>query len=160
MILDCNEVIQDRLWVGSFVRPEEVTHLRQLGITAIVSVQSDQDLDNYRIPLKKLLKACDLAEIEFLRIPIPDFDPKALTANLPQAVEKLEEALIPRWARVYVHCTAGINRGPSLAAAYLIKTRGLSAQEAYDYVTARRHCSPYLEVLEAYEISLKDKQAV
>ena len=146
--------------MGSFVRPEDVARLRQMGITTIISVQSDQDLDNYKISLKKLLKAYDQAEIEFLRIPIPDFDPKALATDLPQAVEKLEEVLVPRWARVYVHCTAGINRGPTIAAAYLIKTRGFSAQEAYDYVTTRRHCNPYLATLEAYEIFLRNEQAV
>jgi protein-tyrosine phosphatase len=159
MILDCNEIIQNRLWVGSFVRPEDVAHLRQIGITAVLSMQSDQDLVNYNIPIKKILKAYALAEIELRRIPTLDFDQKALAANLSQAVEEVEEALVPRWAKVYVHCTAGINRGPTLAAAYLIKARGLSAQEAYDYVTTRRHCSPYLATLEEYEMSLKSEQA-
>jgi protein-tyrosine phosphatase len=160
MILDCNEVIQDRLWVGSFVRPEDVTRLRQMGITSIVSMQSDEDLDSYNVSLKKLLKAFDLAEIEFCRVPTPDFDQKALAVNLPLAVEKVEEALVPRWARVYVHCTAGINRAPTLAAAYLIKNQGLSAQQAYEYVTTRRHCSPYLATLEEYELLLGKERAV
>jgi protein-tyrosine phosphatase len=155
MILDCDEIIQGRLWVGSLVRPEEVKFLKQMDITAILSLQSDRDLENYGIPQEKLLKAYALAEIEVRRIPTQDFDEQALAANLPQAVEELEAALAPPWARVYVHCTAGINRSPTLAAAYLIKIRGLSAQEAYDYVIARRHCGPYLATLEEYEASLK-----
>jgi protein-tyrosine phosphatase len=159
MILDCNEVIQDRLWVGSLIRPEDVAFLRQLGITSIVNLQSDEDLSNYNISMKKLLKAYALAEIELYRVPTQDFDQKALTANLPQAVAQLEEALLPRWAKVYVHCTAGINRGPTLAAAYLIKVRGLSAQEACDYVMARRHCNPYLATLEEYVQFLKNEHA-
>jgi protein-tyrosine phosphatase len=158
MILDCSEVIQDRLWVGSYVRPEDVDRLRQMGITAIISMQSDEDLESYSIPLKKLLNAYDQAEIEFRRVPTPDFDQKALAVNLPLAVEKVEEALSPRWAKAYVHCTAGINRGPTLAAAYLIKARGLTAQQAHEYVTARRHCSPYLATLEEYEILLRSER--
>jgi protein-tyrosine phosphatase len=154
MILDCNEIIQDRLWVGSYIRPEDVRVLRQLEITSILSLQSDRDLAFYNINLKKLMKAYALADIQLRRIPTPDFDKQALAANLPQAVEELESALAPRWGRAYVHCSAGINRGPTLAAAYLIKIRCMSAQEAYDFIVARRDCSPYLEVLQEYEANL------
>ena len=159
MILDCNEIIQDRLWVGCFIRAEEVRALRMLGITTVISLQSDRDLDDYNISMKKLLKAYELAEIELRRVPTEDFDKEALCANLPQAVGELESALAPRWAKVYVHCTAGINRGPTLAAAYLMKIRGLSAREAYDCITGKRHCNPYLDTLEAYEATLKRGQA-
>ncbi len=151
MILDCNEIIPDRLWVGSFIRPEDVRFLRQLEITSILSLQSDRDLAFYNINLKKLMKAYAQADIELRRIPTPDFDKQALAINLPQAVDELVNALAPRWGRVYVHCSAGINRGPTLAAAYLIRARGISAQEAYEYIVARRDCSPYLEVLQEYE---------
>jgi protein-tyrosine phosphatase len=159
MIIDCNEIIRDRLWVGSYVRPEDISRLSQMGITAIVSMQSDQDLSNYQISLKKLLKACEAAEIKFRRIPTQDFDEKFLSANLPQAVAEVEKALAPRWARAYIHCTAGINRGPTLAAAYLIKNQGLSAEEAYACVATRRHCNPYLAVLQQFEVSLREDRA-
>jgi protein-tyrosine phosphatase len=159
MFLDCNEIIQDRLWIGSFVRPEEVKILRQMEITAILSLQSDQDLAACSISPKLLLKAYALSGMELRRIPIPDFDRQAFAAALPQAVEELEKALGPPRARVYVHCTAGINRSPTLAAAYLIKIRGLSAREAYDHVVSRRHCGPYLATLEEYEESLKNVRA-
>ena len=154
MILDCNEIIPNRLWVGSYVRPENARYLKQLEITSILSLQSDWDLAFYNINLKKLLHAFAQVDIELRRIPTPDFDKQALSANLPQAVEELERVLAPRWARAYVHCSAGINRGPTLAAAYLIKTKGMPAQEAYDYLVARRDCNPYLEVLQTYAESL------
>jgi protein-tyrosine phosphatase len=158
MIPDCNEIIQDKLWVGCYVRAEEVRLLKQLGITTVLSLQSDRDLEDYNLSKARLLKAYDAAEIEIHRFPIQDFDKAALSANLSDAVSELEKALEPRWAKVYVHCTAGINRGPTLAASYLIKSRGISAQEAYDYVATRRRCNPYLDVLEAYEASLKDNR--
>ena len=154
MILDCNEIIPNRLWVGSYVRPEDARYLKQLEITSILSLQSDWDLAFYNINLKKLTHAFAQVDIELRRIPTPDFDKQALSANLPQAVEELERVLAPRWARAYVHCSAGINRGPTLAAAYLIKTKGMPAQEAYDYLVARRDCNPYLEVLQTYAESL------
>ncbi len=159
MILDCNEIIQNKLWVGCYVQPEEVRLLHQLGITTVLSMQNDQDLEKYNIPQKRLLKTYALAEIELRRIPTQDFDKSAIAANLLHCIEELENVLAPRWSKVYLHCTAGINRGPTLAAAYLIKNHGLTAREAYDYVVTRRFCSPYFDILEAYEESVKSDQA-
>ena len=143
MIFDCTEIISGKLLVGCYVRPEDVEVLRQLEVTFILNLQSEWDLANCSISMKKLLAACDLAKIELHRIPVPDFDRHALGIQLPQAVEEMEIALAPNSGKAYVHCTAGINRGPTLAAAYLIKAAGLTAQEAYDYVIARRNCNPY-----------------
>jgi protein-tyrosine phosphatase len=155
MILNCNEIIPDRLWVGEYVGPADVKHLRELGITTIMSLQSDDDLAYYGISMKRMLRACREAEIDLCRIATSDCDTVALAQNLPQCVAALEAALTPRWARVYLHCSAGINRSPTTAAAYLIRFRGWSAREAYDYLTARRNCRPYLTVLEQYETALK-----
>jgi protein-tyrosine phosphatase len=157
MILNCNEIISDRLWVGRYVGPGDVKYLRELGITTIMSLQSDEDLAYYGISMKRMLKACSEAEIDLCRIATSDFDTIALAQNLPQCVGALESALTPRWARVYLHCSAGINRSPTTAAAYLIRSRGWSAREAHDYLTARRNCSPYLTVLEQYEAALKPR---
>jgi len=155
MILNCNEIIPDRLWVGRYVGPADVKHLSELGITTIMSLQSDEDLAYYGISLKRMMRACREVEIDLCRMATNDFDAVALAQNLPRCVAALEAALTPRWARVYLHCSAGINRGPTTAAAYLIRSRGWSAREAYDYMTARRNCSPYLTVLEQYEAALK-----
>ena len=156
MIFDCSEIIPGKLWVGCFVRPEDVAVLRNLEITVILNLQSDWDLANYNVSMKNLLAAYDLADMRLHRIPIPDFDRHTLGVHLPDAVAELENALVPGAGKVYVHCTAGVNRGPTLAAAYLVKTAGLTAREAYDYVIARRNCSPYLDTLQEYESHLKN----
>lgn len=155
MILDRNEIIPDRLWVGGLIRPEDIRLLVQMGITNVVNLQSDEDFSNYGISLKKLVKAYEKARIELHRIATDDFDAEALERNLAQCVALLELALKPRWAKVYLHCTAGINRSPTMAAAYLIKSRGMSALEAHDFVLARRSCNPSLEILEKYSQILK-----
>ena len=158
MILDCNEVLEDRLWVGAFVPPEDVKLLVRMGVTTVISLQSDEDLGAYKINFKKLTKAYDLAGIELRRIAVPDFDEQAMTADLERSVAEVEVALAPPYAKVYLHCTAGVNRAPTVAAAYLIRARGFSAQQACDFVIALRHCRPYLAVLEQYEASLKSAQ--
>ena len=155
MILDCNEVLTDRLWVGSFIRPKDVMLLHQIGVTTVIGLQTDKELLVYNVNLNKLLQAYSQAGIELRRVAIQDFDERAMAADLEQSVAELETALAPNWAKVYLHCTAGINRAPTVAAAYLMRVRGFSAQQAYDFIMARRHCSPYLEVLQDYEASLK-----
>ena len=160
MVFDCSEIISARLWVGSFVRPEDVKILQKMGITSVVNLQSDWDLASYSISLTTLQKAYAQAQIYLNRFPIPDFDRQSLGDNLPQAVEELEKALIPSESRVYVHCTAGINRAPTLAAAYLIKAMAMPAHEAYQHVTSKRDCSPYLDTLQEYETSLKKEHCV
>jgi protein-tyrosine phosphatase len=41
-------------------------------------------------------------------------------------------------AKVYVHCSAGISRAPTMVIAYLIAERKVSLRDAYAYVASRR----------------------
>jgi protein-tyrosine phosphatase len=153
--IDYDEIIEDRLWVGSFIRSDEVSKLKSMGITKIISVQSDEDLASHGISLTRILIACRQEGVEYQRIPTPDFDKVALAVNLPLCVAEVEAALSMSESGVYLHCTAGINRAPTIAAAYLIRAHGLSAQAACKYVVERRDCDPYLELLEGYEQNLR-----
>ena len=156
VMLDCSEILESRLWVGSYVQPEDVAYLRQLGIETVFGLQSDRDFDHYGINLKALLHSYALAGIHLHRIPIRDFDTSELAANLALGVQELTKALAPEQAKVYVHCTAGINRAPTLVAAYLMRAQKLSARDAFDFICMKRHCSPYLDVLEIYETDYGD----
>jgi protein-tyrosine phosphatase len=156
MFLDCNAIVPDRLWVGQFVRTENVPFLKRMEITTIVSLQSNADIRKLgRSYEKQLIKAYAESGMELSRIPVLDFDSEDLAKNLPRCVAEVVWALTPRWTRVYLHCTAGITRSPTVAAAYLVRSHGMSVQEAFDHVTSRRHCSPHLGVLEEYAASLK-----
>jgi protein-tyrosine phosphatase len=157
MKLDCSEIIAGRLWVGRFVRPEEVPVLKDMGITSVLSLQSDWDVAGCNLSQSAIYEAYGREAIEARRIPVPDFDKHALANSLPAAVEELGRALALPSSRAYIHCTAGINRAPTLAAAYLIRKAGMSSREAYEFVVARRDCSPYLYVLQEYEASLEDE---
>lgn len=150
MFLDCSEIIPGRLWVGSYVREGDIFHLQQFGITTVISLQSDEDFASYGISGEKLSRAFESAGIHFRRLPILDFDREALARGLSEAVVELAAEVAKPWTRVYLHCTAGINRAPTVAAAYLIRSRGLSAAVAVAYLTSRRHCSPSLDILERF----------
>ena len=155
MLLDYDGIIPDRLWVGSFIRPGDVRELKSLGINTIINLQSDEDVAAYGISLSGIIAACRMEDVEYRRIPTPDFDKVAFAIKLPLCVAELEAALARDQSRVYLHCSAGINRSPTTAAAYLIRARGFSAAEACRYMVERRDCQPYLELLETYEQNLK-----
>lgn len=157
MVLDFNEIIPARLWVGGYVRPEDVTHLEQLGITTVVSLQTDGDLSYYGVSLLELAALYRDAGIVFRRVPTPDFDREALARNLPAAVSQVEAGMADPRARLYLHCTAGVNRAPTTAAGFLIKARGISAREAHEYLIARRDCTPTLDILEGFETALRGR---
>jgi protein-tyrosine phosphatase len=152
MLFDYNEIIPGRLWVGSFISPLDSKQLWRMGITSVISLQSDQDLRGQGgTNMKKLIKALKEVDIDFLRLPVQDFNEEDIAKHLGLCALKLEAALAPAWAKVYLHCTAGVNRSPTVAAAYLMKSRGWPAQQAYDYLIEKRNCRPYLKVLERYE---------
>jgi len=151
MLRDYDEILPGRLWVGSYVEPEEIGLLKQIGITSIVSLQSDRDLMAYSISADDMQQACAALGIEFRRAPVLDFDPEALSQNLDNCVREVEKAAARPSARIYLHCTAGKNRAPTVAAAFLMRTRDLSALQAFEYLIGRRDCQPYLSVLEKYE---------
>ncbi len=153
-MLDCSEIIPGRLWVGGYVREEEVPELKQIGITTVISMQTDEDLRYYGISLPALARAYANAGIEFQRQPVPDFDREALARDLPDAVGRVEAVLAEPRIRLYLHCSAGVNRSATTAAGYLIRSRGIPAHEACAFLTSRRNCSPTLDILEDYEAAL------
>ena len=58
-----------------------------------------------------------------------DFDPADQRRGLPTAVRGLY-GLLRQGHRVYVHCTAGINRSPLVVLTYLTLVEGIGLEEA------------------------------
>ncbi len=155
MALNLSEIIPGRLWVGGYVREDEVPHLRRMGISAVVNLQTDEDLLEYGVSPDTLALAYEKAGIELRRLPIPDFSSEELGRWLPAAAAQVAEVLANPAAKLYLHCTAGVNRSPTTAAGYLIKFLGISALDACSYLVSRRDCNPTLEILENYEALIR-----
>lgn len=64
-------------------------------------------------------------------------DGKADTAKLDEAAAAIGE-LLDRGDRVFVHCGAGTKRSPLAVAWYLHRSKGMTLEEAYDFIQARR----------------------
>ncbi len=146
---DLSEV-HPKLLVGAYPIPVNARWLNQChAVTAVVNLQDDGDLRSKGLQLSELEAAYDHARIVFSRVPITDYDPSSLVAQLERAIDAVD-TFIRDGHRVYLHCNAGVNRAPTVAIAWLHARGGLSLAEAYDLVRQRRPCAPYVEVLKDY----------
>lgn len=75
--------------------------------------------------------------VEFYEwIPVKNQNPPS-PDQLEFGVASLEK-IVDLKKKVYVHCKNGHGRAPTLVAAYFIKSRGMSPQEAEDFIKSKR----------------------
>jgi protein-tyrosine phosphatase len=131
--------------------PESVTDIdwmqRQFGISAVLNLQTKDDFQAWHIDWDALETHYRTAGIALRRISIRDFDWDDLQRQLPLAVEALVE-LVDCSQVAYVHCTAGVNRSPTVVIAYLHWVQHRPLAEALDYVMQRRPSNPSIEAIE------------
>jgi len=151
LTLSCDEVTEGVV-VGTYPQtPEDIRHMKEkLGVTAVLSLQDDDDLEALGVRWDLFARGYQANGIVAVREPVKDFSPRALGARLAACVAALER-LVAAGHRVYVHCTAGINRSPTVVIAWLHAHRGLSVADAAAQVTGRRQCWPFPEVLARIE---------
>ena len=142
------------LYVGSMVRgPDEVIHLKSIGVTAVVNLQSDEDLDERAVQWDLLWRFYVSRKIKVVRYAIDDFSPSALSKKIEGAVNELDK-LFKEGHTVYLHCTMGINRSPSVAIAWRMREEKVPMADAVEQFQRERACHPYPEVLEAWDRTL------
>ena len=73
-------------------------------------------------------------------------DQVVLREKLLSCVDRLDD-LLAAGHTVYLHCTAGIGRSPTVAIGYLHRCLGWEMDAATRYVKQVRQCSPHLEAL-------------
>jgi protein-tyrosine phosphatase len=152
--------ILPELWVGSHPRgADDVERLKQEAVTAVLSLQTDEDLRYLDVDWGALSMAYTALGIQVRRVPVRDFDAADLRARLGTSVRALHQLLeAPR--AVYLHCTAGTGRAPAVAIAYLQWVRGWGLDEAVGYVTHRRPCAPNIDAVRAAMHDLLSDQIV
>jgi protein-tyrosine phosphatase len=144
--MHCDQ-IAPQLYVGMCpMEAADVAELQRLGVTAVLNVQTDDDLAFWSVSWNDLVSRYGHAGIEVRRVPVRDFDHEALRRGLPECVRVLDE-LLRGGHTVYVHCSAGINRSPSVVIAYLHWVEGRSLDEALGHVMQCRACDPYVEAI-------------
>lgn len=137
--MNCASITPD-LWVGPWPEDsEDYEYLKAQGITAILSLQSEEDLEqrDAQSP-ENTARSFGLA---FRNVAVTDFDALDLYYQLPKCVGALED-FFSAGHKVYVHCTAGVSRSPTVAAAYLHWCLDWPLEKALDHVKEARNCCP------------------
>jgi protein-tyrosine phosphatase len=143
-------LVSAELAIGEYPTPADARWLREEHhFGGVVCLQEDLDLARRGLELGELDRAYRAANIEFRHCPIADGDGDHLRVGLETAVAAVSE-LVDRGHRVYLHCTAGMNRAPTVAIAYLHVHRGHELEEAHTLVKSRRPCLPYMRALRGY----------
>jgi protein-tyrosine phosphatase len=137
--MNCDRISHNLLIGSSLLDENEIGNLRALGITAILSLQSEEDVGKNGIAWEE--KAALAAKLTFCNVSVNDFDKADLRRKLPACVSELD-AMLKAGHVVYLHCTAGVSRSPTVAAAYLHRYLGWSLQRALVHVREARDCSP------------------
>jgi hypothetical protein len=145
--MDYAQVLPE-LYVGSCPEsPDDIDGLqRKLGVTAVLNLQTDEDLQGRGCDWPRLRLHYRRLHIRLRRVPVKDFDEADLRKRLPQCVQALGELLRDNHT-VYVHCTAGMGRSPSVVIAYLNWVQQYELDRALEVVANSRPCSPNLEAI-------------
>lgn len=136
--------IETDIFIGSTPQAEaDITQLKEIDVTAVLSLQSDSDLKTHRIDWKKLQSVYQYNDIVVQRFQIIDFDEVDLGNKLTSPIKALN-SLLSDGHRVYVHCNAGVCRAPATVLGFLCHYRGLSIENGLDYIRENRpQAHPY-----------------
>ena len=75
-------------------------------------------------------------EFEYQNYDISDNANSQILVKIKQILEFVEKQLLND-KRVFVHCYMGISRAPTIAMAFLMKTRQMNFDEAFDFVKSK-----------------------
>lgn len=150
--------LEENIFIGSAPQSSvDSARLKQMKITAVVSLQSDADLKSHRIDWKKLQSAYQYNDIVVQRFPVVDFDELDLGNKLADPVQALN-SLLELGHRVYVHCNAGVCRAPATVLGYLCHYRGMEIEAGLEYIRSQRpQAHPYISAVEKALMTLSDQ---
>lgn len=138
-IQDDYGVIRENFLVGRCpynIRDIELIQ-KSMDVSAILSLQHDECLMRMNIDYAIHERHGQALGLIMARCPMRDFDPEDQRFRLPAAVNLLRD-LLQAGHRVYVHCTLGINRAPTVVLAYLTVIEGLTIEDALHLIEQGR----------------------
>ena len=104
-------------------------------------------MESRQLDINILKKYASKYDIKIERYPIEDFNPEELYQKLKGAGDLLNNLLV-KGKNVYVHCTAGISRGPSVVIIYLVLYHNYSFKDAVELCKKYRpKTSPNYDVI-------------
>jgi hypothetical protein len=108
--------------------------LEALNIGLVITVMTADEVDYYGIE-----GDVDFVGATWHLIAVEDDDAVPISDHFADVCRRID-AVRANSKAVLVHCMAGVSRSPTLVAAYLMWSRGLSAAETLAYLKERRPC--------------------
>lgn len=143
------------LYVGPQHRANGKRALAQAGIAYILNMRSEfDDAVHGLIPDTPPGSSPAAARASYCHLPTPD-DAAPSMAHLAQGIAFIESA-IGGGGKVYIHCSAGVGRAPTMAAAYLIR-RGYGVDDALDLIRSAR---PFITITPPQMRRLRELEAL
>jgi len=126
--------IDENIWVGSCPRKlEHIYMLKSEGITAVINLQSLDDIQNNCPNIDNWYRD---AELPYIWLPTEDFN-RSKSIIPPHAVFILN-GLIENGHKVYVHCTGGIDKSIGVICGYYSIIKRLPIRELGINILSKR----------------------
>eukprot|EP00826_Nyctotherus_ovalis_P003085 TRINITY_DN10619_c0_g1_i9.p2 TRINITY_DN10619_c0_g1~~TRINITY_DN10619_c0_g1_i9.p2 ORF type:complete len:185 (+),score=40.36 TRINITY_DN10619_c0_g1_i9:298-852(+) len=126
------------IFIGAYPQNEDdIKILAKLGVTGVLNVQTDIDMKHRQTDPARLKETYARHGIKMVHYPVHDFNPEDLSQKVRGGAECID-SLINEGRTVYVHCTAGMGRAPSMVIGYLVMYKKMSLDEAYNLVKENR----------------------
>ena len=151
--------IRDDLVIGAcpMTTSDIDTIHKKTGATAMLSVQTEECRDAFGIDYDEHRRYVKRKGLVLVNTPMRDFDPPEQRRRLPHAVASLHRVL-DEGHKVYVYCTAGINRSPLTVLGYLTFMEGMSKEAGFGLILrGRPQAEPYWEAYDGCYRDLLDK---
>ena len=123
--------IAPRIYMSGQPSPEGLEALAELGVTTVINLRTQQEMDNREIVEFDEAAHLDAQGIHYVHIPAGGPDTPYAPAMVEQFAKALADALGNAEERVLLHCTVAW-RASHLWAAYLVRHEGLDMNQALD----------------------------
>jgi len=144
-----SEIIPKQLFLGNVLNVNRLSWLNQKNIQTIVCVANKED-----VTIREEIRSCKTVH-QFELV-----DNLTQELDFDSVIALIEDAL--KQGAVLVNCAVGLSRSPAFVIAYLMKTKKMSLNMAYQTVKrARPKINPngsFMRQLQEYEVYLMSVQ--
>ncbi|XP_041466635.1 dual specificity protein phosphatase 3-like [Lytechinus variegatus] len=130
--------VYDRVFVGGRQTATDKDKLKALGITHVLNCA--QGIEVFNVDTDQ--RYYQDVNIKYCGLPVNDEPEANIKKHFKEAVSFIDQALKQENGKVLVHCVAGFSRSATVAIAYLMIRRGMTAQEATRTVRRKRPIGP------------------
>lgn len=161
-----NQIVNDKLYLGDKNGALSEKVLKDLKITHIINCtpKPPDHIEKFtsRGYIKNYFEDNKEMNIKYMRVAIDDSFLQNIKTHFENAIGFINSALSENDGmnnnRVYIHCFAGISRSSTITIAYLMSSRKMGYDEAYQFVKERREVikpnEGFTEQLQKYEKEL------